>query len=72
MSARTTSASDRRLKHDYGVVGETKAGTPLHVFRYKGEGKDTPLRLGVMADEAPKSAVYEHSSGFKVVDYARV
>lgn len=63
--------SDRRLKDDYGVVGTTKSGTPVHVFRFKGE-KETPLRLGVMADEADPKVVYEHSSGFKVVDYARV
>lgn len=67
--------SDRRLKHDYGVVAETKGGHKLHLFKYKGDGKETPLRLGVMADEAKKinpDMVSRHSSGFDVVDYAEV
>lgn len=64
-------ASDRRLKHDYGVVARTEGGIDLHLFRYKGEGDNDPLRLGVMADEAEKvipDAVTRHSSGYGVVD----
>lgn len=65
-------ASDRRLKHDYGVVARTEGGIDLHLFRYKGESDNDPLRLGVMADEAEKvvpDAVRRHSSGYKVVRY---
>lgn len=64
--------SDPRLKHDYGVVGETKEGIPLHLYHYKGESEDTPLRLGVMSDEVREvkpGAVRKHSSGYDVVDY---
>lgn len=67
--------SDRRLKDDYGVVAETKSGVPLHLFKYKGEGDNDPLRLGVMADEIKQvrpDAVKRHSSGFDVVDYSKV
>ncbi len=67
--------SDRRLKKDYGVVGQTRSGVPLHVYRYKGEDASDPLRLGVMADEVERvkpEAVATHRSGFKLVDYARL
>lgn len=67
--------SDRRLKVDYGTVGETRDGVPLHVYRYKGEDASDPLRLGVMADEVEQvnpRAVRTHRSGYKVVDYAAV
>lgn len=64
--------SDRRLKDDFGVVAVTKSGVPLHVYKYKGEGDNDPLRLGVMADELEQvnpDAVRTHSSGYKVVNY---
>ena len=67
--------SDRRLKDDYGVVGETTTGIPLHMYHYKGESHDTPARLGVMADEVKKikpSAVIRHSSGYDMVNYAGI
>lgn len=67
--------SDRRLKIDAGVVAETKGGHKLHLFRYHGESEHTPLRLGVMADEAKRirpDAVHRHSSGYDVVDYSKV
>lgn len=68
-------ASDRRLKDDYGVVARTEEGVPLHLFKYKGEDDNDPLRLGVMADDMEKvnpAAVKRHSSGYKVVDYAAI
>lgn len=67
--------SDPRLKDDFGVVAETKEGLPLHVYRYKGESPLSPLRLGVMADEVERvrpDAVFEHSSGYKVVNYSGI
>lgn len=67
--------SDRRLKKDYGIVGETKKGLPLHLYRYKNEDESDPLRLGVMSDEVRElipHAVMKHSSGFDVVRYDMV
>jgi hypothetical protein len=67
--------SDRRLKDDYGVVGRTDGGIDLHVFRYKWEDDNDPLRLGPMAQEVAKVrpwAVKRHSSGYLTVDYARL
>jgi hypothetical protein len=69
------SFSDPRLKDDYGVVGETTSGIPLHLYHYKGESTDTPVRLGVMADEVKKikpEAVIRHSSGYDMVNYASI
>ena len=65
--------SDRRLKHDYGVVAKTRGGLKLHLFRYIGEGAETPLRLGLMADEVKKvkpEVVRRHSSGYDAVNYS--
>jgi len=69
------SFSDRRLKDSYGVVGKTDRGIDLHVYRFKGEDENDPLRLGVMADEVKRvnpSAVRTHRSGYQIVDYARL
>lgn len=65
--------SDRRLKVDYGVVGKTKKGIPLHLFRYKGE---TAPRVGPMADEMklfiPDAVVKDPQTGFDIVDMGRL
>jgi hypothetical protein len=64
--------SDERLKDDYGVIGETPEGIPVHAYNYKGESEP---RIGVMAQELEKkipSAVVNHPSGFKMVDYSKV
>ena len=75
LGAAWTAFSDRQLKKDYGVVGETRSGVPLHFFKYKGERDIDPLRLGVMAQEVANvrpEAVKRHSSGYLVVDYAGI
>ena len=64
--------SDRRLKNDYGVVARTQGGLDLHLYRYKWESADAPLRLGVMADDVRKvipGAVHRTASGFDMVNY---
>lgn len=63
--------SDERLKDDFGVIGTTFDGQPLHFFQYKGE--DRP-QVGLMAQEVERihpEAVSTHPSGFKVVDYSK-
>jgi len=67
--------SDLRLKNSYGVVGKTDGGIDLHLFHYKGENQNDPLRLGVMAQDVEKvkpSAVLTNRQGVKFVDYARL
>lgn len=64
--------SDRRLKTDIKRIGLTDGGLPVYTYRYGGEG---PYHMGVMADEVEQvipSAVNEHHSGFKMVNYAEV
>lgn len=66
------SLSDERLKTDKKQVGETKDGTPIYTYRFKGSNKK---QMGVMAQDVEKrrpDAVRKHSSGFKMVDYSKV
>jgi hypothetical protein len=61
--------SDKRLKDDHGVVGETKDDIPLHLFSYKGSDDK---HVGVMAQEAQKKrpdAVSTLPGGIKRVNY---
>lgn len=61
--------SDVRLKEDVRRVGALASGLPVYSYRFKGR----PERMiGVMAHEARLThphAVYEHPSGFLMVDY---
>lgn len=61
--------SDRRLKEDVEKVGKMDDGTPIHVYRYKG---DPVMHMGVMAQDVEKKhpeAVTTHPSGYKMVNY---
>ncbi len=61
------SLSDARAKTDVKRVGTTDGGTPVYVYRYKG---DTRMQMGVMAQEVPEAAV--DVDGVLYVDYRRV
>jgi len=64
--------SDRRLKTDIKRVGQTDAGTPVYLYRYKAGG---PMQMGVMAQDVEKTnpdAVTMHPSGYRMVDYGKV
>lgn len=66
------SLSDRRAKTDIKKVGKTGDGQNIYSYRYKGEGKNTPLRMGLMAQEVEKrnpDAVATLPSGLKAVNY---
>lgn len=63
--------SDERLKTDIAPVGKLNDGQNVYSYRYKGDA--TP-RIGLLAQEVERvkpEAVTTHSSGFKMVDYAR-
>ena len=63
-------ASDRRLKSNIVKVGALSSG--LNVYEYDIAGR---REIGVMADEVEKvmpEAVFEHPSGYKMVDYSLV
>ncbi|MCA1403696.1 tail fiber domain-containing protein [Ensifer sp. IC3342] len=60
------SLSDKRAKKDIKKVGG------LYEYRYKGEGKNAPKRIGVMAQEVEKvrpDAVVKGSDGLRRVNY---
>ncbi|WP_337267520.1 tail fiber domain-containing protein [Oryzifoliimicrobium ureilyticus] len=64
-----TKASDRRVKKDVKKIGG------LYEYRYKGEGKDAPKRIGVMAQEVEKvrpEVVMTGQDGIKRVNYGRL
>jgi hypothetical protein len=59
--------SDRRLKRDIVPLGDG-----WHVFRYIG---DTARHIGMMADELLQTRpelVFQHRSGYLMVDYGRL
>lgn len=65
------SFSDERIKEDVKKVAETKDGTNIYAYRFKGGG---PVQLGVMAQEIEKKdpeAVMTGPDGIKRVDYAK-
>jgi hypothetical protein len=64
--------SDVRLKRDIEQIGCMESGLPVYSYRYVWGG---PRQIGVMAHEVElvnPSAVHMHSSGYKMVDYARI
>lgn len=64
--------SDRRSKKDIHNVGKTDDGQKLYSYRYKGEGPEVPVRIGLMAQEVEKKhphAVMTGADGFKRVNY---
>ena len=63
--------SDKRAKKDI----EPATDLPMYRFRYKGESKGAPKRLGVMAQDAEKvmpDAVATGMDGYKLVMYAKL
>lgn len=60
--------SDARLKTHIRLVGETKGGTPIYTFRYKG---DDTVHMGVLAQDVPEARVMDES-GYYRVNYEKV
>lgn len=61
--------SDPRLKTNIRRIGMTNGGLPLYSYNYIWGG---PSEIGVMANEAPESAVSYDANGFAMVDYGKV
>ena len=64
--------SDRRAKTDISEVGKTKDGQRIYSYKYKHEGEDGPVHMGLMAQEVEKrkpNAVVTGADGFKRVNY---
>lgn len=65
--------SDDDSKEDKQKVGETDSGLGIWAFRYKGDPKDYPKSIGLMASEVEKKHpefVETLGSGTRVVNYA--
>lgn len=60
--------SDKRLKHNYYIVG--KSGSGINIYEFSYIGHNTRWQ-GVMAQEVPQAAVMTNS-GFYAVDYSKI
>ena len=60
--------SDKRLKHNYRVIGKSPSGINIYEFSYIGS-KDR--FIGVMADEVPQVS-FMTESGYYAVDYSKI
>lgn len=66
--------SDDDAKKDKSKVMELAPGAHLWTFKYKGEPKDAPKRLGLMASEVENvvpEAVSRRADGLRQVDYGK-
>lgn len=67
--AAITKYSDRRLKHEITHAYTDGNSQRWYWFRYLWDALTAPMRLGIMADEAPAHAVSYDADGFAMVDY---
>lgn len=66
-------ASDKNVKKEIKKVGKTNDGQQIYSYRYKGEDKSTPLRMGLMAQDVEKKnpKAVTKFNGIKMVNYDR-
>jgi hypothetical protein len=58
--------SDKRLKHNYFIIGKSPSGINIYEFSYIGSNK---RYVGVMADEVPQASI--EINGYLFVDYSK-
>ena len=63
-------ASDRRLKENIDLVGQSGKGLNIYQWNYK--GVPDKKYEGVMADEVPKEARVIFEGGLQAVDYSKI
>ena len=61
-------ASDRKLKKNINLIGESPSGLNIYSFNYKNPKHGEGLFQGVMSDEIPQEAV-TIANGYDMVDY---
>ena len=64
--------SDRKLKKDINLTGQSPSGLNIYSFKYKDESFGIGTYQGVMADEIPSYAVISHPDGYDMVDYSKI
>ena len=63
--------SDRKLKENIALVGESSAGINIYTFQYIDKSFGEGTYQGVMSDEVP-NAVVKHADGYDMVDYSKI
>jgi len=63
--------SDRRLKKNINLIGNSPSGLNIYSFEYKNPQYGKGLFQGVMSDEIPQKAV-KTRDGYDVVDYSKL
>jgi|TARA_R110002110_G_scaffold109399_2_gene272860 hypothetical protein len=72
-SMANTAFSDRRLKKNIQIIGQSNSGLNIYIFKYKNPNKHGfGLFQGVMSDEVLPEATYVNSDGFDIVDYNKI
>ena len=61
--------SDRRLKKNINLIGQSPSGLNIYSFEYKNSMYGKGLFQGVMSDEVPSIAVVKGVDGYDMVDY---
>ena len=62
-------ASDKRLKKNINLIGQSPSGLNIYSFEYKNSMYGKGLFQGVMSDEVPSTAVVKGVDGYDMVDY---
>lgn len=60
--------SDKRLKHNYHIIGKSPSGINIYEFSYLGSNDRF---IGVMASEVPQASIMTES-GYLMVDYSKI
>lgn len=64
--------SDRRLKENISLVGQSTSGINIYTFEYINKSFGEGKYQGVMSDEIPRDAVIKTSKGYDMVDYSKL
>ena len=64
--------SDRRLKKNINLIGESPSGLNIYSFEYIDNKYGEGTYQGAMSDEIPSYAVSVNSDGYDMVDYSKI
>jgi hypothetical protein len=60
--------SDKKLKHNYRIIGKSPSGINIYEFSYLGSNE---RYQGVMAQEVPQAS-FIMGNGYLAVDYSKI
>ncbi len=64
--------SDRRLKKNIKLIGNSPSGLKIYAFEYIDKIFGEGMFQGVISDEIPQKAVIKHLDGYDRVDYSKL